>query len=265
MPRVIVSLVLIDQYFYTSIKYKKYKYIGEPINIVKILNEKKVDELIIIDPKAYKNGINFEILSKINKYASMPLTYSGGIKNLEDASNIFKIGYEKIGLGNLFINNSGVVKEIVESFGSSSVVGIIDIKKSIYNKYRIYDYRKKKKLNLKLSDIVIASKELNVGEVLVSNISRNGMWNGLDTVIHEKIDVIFDVPVIHSGGINSYQEVFFLLEKNLNIAVSSLFSYQKKGFGVMINYPSKEIDVIQKKLKKHIKDAILKKIKELNL
>lgn len=241
VPRIIVSLILRNRYFFTSYKYKEYKYLGDPINIIKILNEKLVDELIVISPDSYREGIDYEYLSKLNKYASMPIGYVGGIRTEKDAQRILKLGYEKIGVNTLLFDNHNEVQKMVESFGSSSVTGILDLKKNIFGKYKRFNHINSKSINFNLEELQNITKKTGIGELIINNVSRNGTWIGLDIELHKSLDKHFEIPVIHGGGIGSIKEFFSNDTSDLNFVASSVFSFQKKGFGVMINYPSEMI------------------------
>ena len=241
VPRVIVSLVLVDHYFYTTYKYRKFTYLGDPVNIIKILNEKKIDELAIIAPYAYRTGIDYEYLSLLNRYANMPVSYTGGIRQLSDARRILKSGYEKVGVNTLFYERPEIVADLVDSFGSSSVIGVLDLKQNLFGSYKKYVHITKKVKDFRTSDIKELVDKSKVGELVVNNVTRNGTWKGLDFELHNSLDAQLGIPVIHSGGIGSTEEFFAPNSHGLSLMAGNVFSFQKNGFGVMFNYPTERV------------------------
>ena len=146
--RIIPVLLLQNEDIVKTIHYEKPKYIGDPINIIKIFNEKKVDELILIDIYSSKNQqeINFKLLEKLAGECHMPITYGGGVKCIEDANKIFNLGIEKISLNNSIMKQDSLLNEISTKFGSQSVIATIDLSIDIFKKIKLYDYIKKKKI-----------------------------------------------------------------------------------------------------------------------
>ena len=137
--RIMPCLLLKDEVLVKSIKFKNYQYIGDPINTVRIFNEKEVDELILLDISATDNGeLNFDLIKKIVNECFMPVAYGGGIREVSDARKLFNIGIEKIVINTSGFDNPLLVQQLVDEFGSQSIVGSIDMKKSVFGKYKVY-------------------------------------------------------------------------------------------------------------------------------
>lgn len=148
--RIIPALLLHQEDLVKTVKFSEHKYIGDPINTVRIFNEKQVDELIVLDISASESNLepNYSLIEKIASECRMPLCYGGGIRTVEHASNIIKLGVEKVALGTILHHNPQIISKIANVIGNQSIVGIIDIKKSIFGKYHLYSNRGKIKSNL---------------------------------------------------------------------------------------------------------------------
>jgi len=138
--RVIPTLLIKDRGLYKGVKFKNHKYVGDPINTVKIFNEKEVDEIVLLDIEASKKNkmIDFEMIAEIATEAFIPLAYGGGIRTFEDAKKLFSLGIEKVILNTAAIENEELMRELIVYFGSQSIVLSLDIKKSFFGKYSLY-------------------------------------------------------------------------------------------------------------------------------
>lgn len=226
-----------------TIKFKKYNYIGDPINTVRIFNELEVDELMFFDIFASKENrnINFKILQDIANECFMPLSYGGNIKSLEEAKRIFQIGFEKVVINSNAFNNLKLIEEIANYFGNQSVVGSIDIKKTLLGGEKIFSHHGSKKQKF---DIFNWAKELEksgIGELLVTSIDREGTWEGYDIELIKSITQNIQVPVIANGGCGKIEDIIEVVDKaNASAcALGSMVVYQKKGMGVLVNFPDK--------------------------
>lgn len=242
-PRVIPVLLVDNEDLIKTIQFKSPRYIGDPINAVKIFNEKEVDELSVIDRSARNNGINFKLLSEIANEAFMPLSYGGGIHNLEDAIKIIELGFEKVILNEASFTNPNLIKEISKIIGSQSVVVSIDYKKIF--KRRICLFRNGK-LKAKVSPIehALKAQELGAGEILLTSIDHEGTKKGYDFEIINEISNGLEIPLIVNGGarrINDFSKAINLGASA--VSASSLFIYFGQRDAVLINFP-KYIDFI---------------------
>lgn len=242
--RIIPCLLLKNESLVKTVKFKEYNYIGDPVNTVRIFNELEVDELMFLDIFASKENrkINFKILRDIANECFMPLSYGGNIKSLEDAKKIFEIGFEKVVINSNAFNNLKLIEEIAKYFGNQSVVGSIDVKKSFFGRQKIYSHHGRQKQNI---DIVQWAKQLEnagVGELLITSIDKEGSWNGFDIELLKSITQNVQVPVISHGGCGTIAHISEAV-KQANVsacAVGSMVVYQKKGMGVLVNFPDKK-------------------------
>ncbi|SFV62811.1 Imidazole glycerol phosphate synthase cyclase subunit [hydrothermal vent metagenome] len=242
--RVIPTLLLKDGSLVKTINFKKYNYIGDPVNTVRIFNELEVDELIFLDIFASKNNsdINFKLLKDIANECFMPLSYGGNIKSLDDAKKIFEIGFEKIVINSNAFDNLKLIEEIAKYFGSQSIIGSIDVKKNFFGKYRIFSHHGRIKQE---KDVIIWSKKLEsvgIGELFLTSIDKEGTWEGYDIELIKKVTDSVQIPVIANGGAGSIDDIGEVArEANASAcAVGSLVVYQKKGMGVLVNFPDRK-------------------------
>ena len=242
--RVIPCLLLKDESLVKTKKFKKYDYIGDPVNTVRIFNELEVDELMFLDIFASKENrvINFELLKDIANECFMPLSYGGNVKSLEDAKKIFEIGFEKIVINSNAFGNLDLVTQIANYFGNQSVVGSIDVKRGFFGKESVYSHHGSVKQKV---DVVVWAKKLEdagVGELLITSVQREGSWEGYDVELIKEVTDSVRVPVIANGGAGRIEHLGEVVKKGgaSACAVGSLVVYQKKGMGVLVNFPNKK-------------------------
>jgi len=228
-----------------TVKYKNERYLGDPLNAIKILNEKRVDELIIIDIDASKNNtpIDFEFISELCTECFMPVGYGGGIKTMEDIRKLFSIGIEKIILNSLIIENPEIVKKAVDQYGAQSIIGSIDLKKHWFSK-KTYPYINSGNKQIKSSITEYLQKLLNigVGEIIINDLDREGTFLGYNLDLIKKIkNIKSHIPIIFNGGANSLQD---FIDAKINgidaLAAASYFSLLKPHYALLITYLSEE-------------------------
>lgn len=239
--RIIPVLLFKNDGLVKTVKFKKSNYIGDPINAVKIFNEKEVDEIIILDINASKNnqGPNFELLNSLASECFMPLTYGGGINSIQHLEKIFTIGVEKASINLSLIKKSFDIKYAIKSFGSSSLVASVNFKRNLFNKYRIYDYSNRKKMKISILDFLKSIEDIGFGEILVSDVDRDGTFSGLDKDLINIIVDAVDIPVVFNGGASSHMEISNTLNaiSGLSgIGAGSAFVYHGIHKAVLINY-----------------------------
>ena len=241
--RVIPVLLLKGKGLYKTVKFKKPKYIGDPINSVKIFNEKEVDELVFLDIDASPSGLNpdFDLLEDIAGEAFMPMAYGGGITNVEQARIIFNIGFEKIILNSSLYENLDLVDKIVSEFGSQSLVGSIDVKRSIFMKYELFSQNGSKKQNISILNHLEKLINRGVGEVFVNSIDRDGTMAGYDLSLIKVVSDSVNVPVIACGGASCINDFKQAVEKSnaSAVAAGSMFVFMGPHKAVLINYPER--------------------------
>lgn len=241
--RIIPCLQLIDESLVKAVQFKKYGYIGDPCNTVRIFNELEVDELCFLDIRAsLENRVpNFKILQYIADECFMPLSYGGGISTFEQAQKIFNIGFEKIILNTQAYYNSGLVTEIATHFGSQAVVVSIDVKYQS-GQHSIYVKDGAVKVKDNIIQYVQKMQHAGAGELLITSMDREGTWTGFDEQLIKQITSIADIPVIAHGGAGCIEDIGRVIKEcNASaVALGSLLVYQKKGMGVLINFPDRE-------------------------
>ena len=246
--RIIPCLLLKNESLVKTVKFKKYNYIGDPVNTVRIFNELEVDELMFLDIFASKENrsINYKILKNIANECFMPLSYGGNINNLNDVKKIFEIGFEKVVINSNAFGNLNLIKEIVKYFGVQSVVGSVDVKKSIFGVKNVFSHHGKVKQKDNVITWARKLEDAGVGELLVTSIDREGSWEGYDVDLIRSISENVQVPVIANGGCGKIEHINEVVrEGNASAcAVGSMLVYQKKGMGVLVNLPYKNTPVI---------------------
>lgn len=243
-PRIIPVLGIIEDDLMKTTKYENPRYLGDPINAVKIFNGKSVDELVIIDIRASLNNkpVNFELLSNIAQQAFMPLGYGGGIKTFDEVKRLFRIGYEKVIFNTAFIDNPNLIRKSVEYAGSQSVVISLDFKKDLFGKYTLFTKSGSVKSDLNMDEIIARIEVLNVGEIIVNMIDKEGMMSGYDLDIIKMISGRVSIPVIANTGAKDIEDFKLALKSGAHsVAASSMFVYYGKMKAVLITFPETDI------------------------
>lgn len=238
--RFIPCLLLRDGGLVKTEKFKKHKYVGDPINAVKIFNDKEVDELIFLDIDAskQKKGPNLNVLNDLASECFMPFAYGGGISSLGQIEQLLKIGIEKIIINQGGLNSDMLIPEIVKCFGSSTVVGAIDVKKNIWGKYQVYDHVKDK--TVALEPLTLAKKycDQGVGEIFLNSVDLDGTFQGYDLKLIESVASNIPVPLIASGGAANTENLHTAISHGASAAAAgSLFVFQGPHKAVLISYP----------------------------
>jgi len=239
--RIIPILLLNNGGLYKTVKYKKPIYIGDPINTVKIFNEKEVDELIVLGfNTSIKNAkIDIKKITELAGEAFMPMSYGGGIRSFDDAKMIFDAGYEKVVLNTILFSNPDLVNKIASVYGAQAVVVSIDVKKNLFGNYNVFSHSGTKGTRYNPIEWAKMLEENGIGEIMVNAIDRDGTWSGYDEVIINKISNAVSVPVIASCGAANTDDFRKAVYAGASaVAAGSMFLYQKKGMGVLINFPS---------------------------
>ena len=245
--RIIPILSIIGEDLFNTYQFKRNRYLGDPINAVKIFNEKLVDELAIVDIRASvcKSSIQFGLLEKIANQAFMPLSYGGGINSLDDVIKIFRIGFEKVIVNSLFFENRKSLADIIKYAGSQSIILSLDLKKKSNKSYFLYSKSGQKK-EAKLSDEVLDEiNNFDFGEVIINNITLDGVMGGYDEELILSINNKLKMPVIPYGGASSYYDIKKIF-RNDNIsaaAATSIFVYSGSKKAVLLNYPERNEEI----------------------
>lgn len=239
--RIIPVLLLSKGGLYKTIRFQKERYIGDPINAVKIFNEKEADELLLLDYTASKEkrGIDYKKIAEIAGEAFMPMAYGGGIKNFEDAKKVFDGGFEKIVLNSVLFSDPHLVEQIAAVYGAQAVVGSMDVKKNLFGKYKVYSHSGTINTGYDPVEWSTTLERYGAGEIMINSIERDGTWEGYDEVLIEKVAHAVSVPVIACGGAGNTEDFTRAVKAGASaVAAGSMFVYQKKGMGVLISFPS---------------------------
>ncbi len=239
--RIIPVLLLKNGGLYKTVKFKNASYVGDPINTVKIFNEKEADELAVLDFNASVDGrgIDFKKITEIAGEAFMPMSYGGGIKTYDEAKKIFDAGYEKVILNSVLFSNIAIIRQIGDVYGAQAVVGAIDLKKNLFGKYKVYASSGTKNTGYDPVEWAIQLEKNGIGEIFVNAIEKDGTWEGYDEAIIEKIAHAVSVPVIACGGAGNVSDFKKAIAAGASaVAAGSMFVYQKKGMGVLISFPT---------------------------
>jgi len=242
--RVIPVLLLHKNGLYKTVKFKSPKYIGDPLNAIKIFNEKEVDELIVLDIDKSKRGEepDFEMISAFASECFMPVCYGGGITKIEQIQKIFSIGIEKVALNTAAFKNVQLIKEAVNLFGSQSIVAAIDVKKNLFGKYKMYSHASRKILKGDLYEYLKQLNSLKVGEIFVNNVERDGTRLGYDVDLLTSLTELTNIPIVACGGADELKDFKIAKEKGKVSAVSagSMFVLKKPHNAVLITYPTQD-------------------------
>ena len=238
--RIIPILQLNNDELVKSKKFKNHKYVGDPINVVRIFNEIQVDEIILLDvfKSKYNGNLNYQVIKDIADECRMPFTYGGGIKNLSQVEKLFSIGVEKISINSSALNEPNLIKILSNNYGSKSVVVSLDIKENFFGKKKIYNSKDNKYLNLNILDQIKKYIDLGAGEILINNVTKEGSLSGFDYSLLDLLKQKINIPIIVNGGINSYKEINEIL-KNDNVdavGVGAFFIYYGPHNAVLISY-----------------------------
>lgn len=240
--RVIPVLLYSSGGLVKTVRFKNPKYVGDPINAIKIFNDKEVDELILLDIDATKNkkGPNFKLVEEVANECFMPFSYGGGITSIEEIKKLLNLGAEKIVI-NSSATNENIIKEASSRFGSQSIVICIDIKKNWQGKYYCYTNRGEK--NIKISPIDFAKKmeSFGAGELILQFIDKDGTYSGYDLNMIEKISKEVTIPIVACGGASSIEDFTMAVKAGaFAVAAGSMFVFYGKLKSVLINYPTNE-------------------------
>lgn len=241
--RIIPMLMLHSGQLYKSVQFSTNIYIGDPLIAVKIFNEKLAEELSIvdIDPCKYGSEIQFELLEQIAGECFMPLSYGGGIKTVEDVRKILYSGFEKVVLNSIVFKNQEVVRQMVDEFGSSTIVVSIDYK-TINGMKQVFVDGGKTNTNIELMDYLQTVKSLQVGEIILKAIDLDGTMSGMDLETIQKVSSAIQVPVIANGGVGHLNDISAGFSAGASaVGVSSLFVFKGPLKAVLINYPDPQV------------------------
>ena len=242
-PRIIPVLLLKDLALVKSIGFKNFKYIGDPINAVKIFNDLKADELVFLDITASKENrlISLDFVKDVGEEANMPFAVGGGIRSIEDIRKIISAGAEKVVINSYAAENPDFIKEASDTFGSSTIVVCIDVKKKLFGGLQTWTLNGSKSTKFSPVEFARLMEEKGAGEVIIQSIEKDGTMEGYDLNLIKSISESVNIPVVALGGAGKLIHLEEGYQKGFanGLAAGSLFVYQGSKRGVLINYPSK--------------------------
>jgi len=243
MIRVIPTLLLKGEGLVKTKKFKDPVYIGDPINAVRIFNEKEVDELVLLDITATqeKREPKYEWIKSIVSESFMPIGYGGGIKNVDQAKKLFDIGVEKI-IINSAITDLNLISSLANIYGSQSIVTCLDVRKQFFGGYTLCTHSGTNKINGSIEEWVKKIINAGVGELIIQSIDREGTRQGYDIELIKKVSQSVKVPVVASGGAGNLEHLreAVFQGKASSVTAGSLFVFKGKHQAVLINYPTQQ-------------------------
>lgn len=241
-PRIIPSLLVHENGLVKTVNFKNPKYVGDPINAVRIFNDKGVDELAVFDIDATVLGKepNYSLIERLASQSMMPLCYGGGVKTVEQAQRIFSLGVEKIALSSAVLQNPKLITDISERVGAQSVIVVLDVKKKILGGYEVYTHNGKKATGINPVKFAEEAQRLGAGEIVINSIDKDGVMKGYDLDLIAKVREKITVPMTVLGGAGSLEDIEKVIDKHgvIGVAAGSLFVFKGPYKAVLINYPT---------------------------
>ena len=243
LPRIIPCLLIKDKGVVKTVNFKNYKYVGDPINAVRIFNEKEVDEIIVLDIDAtvHNRHPDYKMIEHLAEECRMPLCYGGGIKTAEQARKVFGLGVEKVAISSAMVEDPELVGELAGSVGSQSVIGVLDVKKcSGGSGYNVWTHNGQKNTGKCPVELSLYLEKLGLGELVLNSIDKDGLMEGYDFELVEEIRKMIKIPLTVLGGAGSLQDIGQLIRKYgiIGAAAGSLFVFKGVYKAVLISYPN---------------------------
>jgi len=242
--RIIPALLLSDESLIKTVRFAKFTYVGDPCNTVRIFNELEVDELAFLDITATceRRSPNFKVLADIANECFMPLSYGGGIRSLDHAKAVFEIGFEKIIINSFAAENPALLTDIAEQYGSQAVITAIDVKTSFWGISTVRTEGGRCNTRRDPVEWAQEAEERGTGEILLTSVDREGTWEGFDLDLVKRVVDAVSIPVIAHGGAGCVEDIGKVVRQAgaSAVALGSMVVFQKKGMGVLVNFPDKK-------------------------
>ena len=243
-PRVLPALLLQGGRLVKTVRFRKPRYVGDPINAVRIFNEKEVDELIVIDIDAGRAGgsIPLKLITRIAGECFMPMTYGGGIRTLDQIAEIMAAGVEKVSINRAAVADRGFVARAAKRFGSQSIVVSIDVRRRLFGQYEICVDGGRRRAGLEPVSLALELESEGAGEILLTSINQEGTMTGYDVDLVRRVASAVSIPVIACGGAGSIDDVIGVVcdAGAAAAAVGSMAVYQGRNRGVLIGFPTRK-------------------------
>ncbi len=239
--RVIPCLLLRGHGLVKTRKFKDPVYLGDPVNAVRIFSEKEVDELVILDIDASREGLepNYEVIAEIAGECFMPVAYGGGVRTLEQARRLIRCGVEKVVINTAAAESCDVIRETAQVFGRQAVVGAIDAKRTLLGGYRVMARSASVEVRTPLDEHVQALVAAGAGEIFLNSVDRDGMMEGYDLPLIRRVAQQVNVPVVACGGAGTVEHLAAAVHEGgaSAVAAGSMFVFHGRLRAVLINYP----------------------------
>ena len=255
-PRITPCLLVHEGGLVKTVGFRDPKYVGDPINAVKIFNEKEADELIVLDIDATVHNAepDFKLIARLAAECRMPLCYGGGIRTVVQAKKIIGLGVEKVALSAAALEDPGLISRIGEEIGSQSVVVVLDVKKRLLGaEYEVWTHNGRKNTKKALLDVALDAQSRGVGEIVINAIAHDGQMKGYDLALARRMRQALKVPMTVLGGAGSLADIGKLIDACgvIGAAAGSLFVFKGAYKAVLINYPNpgQKDDIIRSALR----------------
>jgi cyclase len=243
-PRIIPCLLVHNKGLVKTIHFKNRKYVGDPINAVKIFNEKEVDELIVldIDASVHNREPDFAMIKNLAAECRMPLCYGGGVRSVKHAKEIINLGAEKVAVSSAAVENPALIADIAEAVGKQSIIAVLDVKKKgLLGKYEVFTHNGMHATGKDPREFARELEKLGVGEIVVNSIDNDGTMKGYDMKLIQTIREVVNVPLTALGGAGTLSDIKQVIDRFgvIGAAAGSLFVFKGVYKAVLINYPRK--------------------------
>jgi imidazole glycerol-phosphate synthase subunit HisF len=238
--RIIPCLLLRNGGLVKTLKFNDPKYVGDPINAIRIFNDKEVDELMVLDITASKEKKepNYALIEQFASECFMPLSYGGGIKTMEQAQRLFNSGIEKICLQASVLDDLSLVKKLSDKWGSSSILVSVDVKKNWLGQPKLYAAATGKLLDKKWTDFMLEAVKAGAGEIVLNAVDKDGTMKGMDIELIKEAAKILSVPLVAVGGAGSLGDIKAAVDAGANaVSAGAFFVFQGPHRAVLITYP----------------------------
>jgi cyclase len=247
VARVMPCLLLRNAALVKTIQFKNPSYVGDPINAIRIYNEKEVDELVFLDITRTIEGKRpqLKLLSEIASECFMPVAYGGGISRMEDVDAIFSTGIEKVVINSHAVVEPSFVSRVADKYGSQAVVVSIDVKRSLFGRYEVYTEGGRKATGLDPVQFAAKMERAGAGELLLTSVDRDGTGKGFDIELIRRVTSAAKIPLVASGGAGSVEDCGIAVKQGgaSAVALGSMAVYHGRNRAVLINFPSRaELD-----------------------
>ena len=239
--RIIPALLVRDGSLVKTVRFGRFTYVGDPCNTVRIFNELEVDELMVLDisPDRATRGPDLRLIADIADECFMPLAYGGAIRSFSDAKAVFEVGVEKIVVNTAAMDCPELVEAIARVYGNQAVVGSVDYRIAGGERRVVAGNSGRNRTNRAAAEWASELARHGAGEILATCIDREGTWSGIDSIGVREISDAVSVPVIAQGGAGSLEDLSDAVSRGgaSAVAVGSLVVFQRRGMGVLVNFP----------------------------